>query len=632
MKKFFQQLLVIATALGLQANLREKTLTPENQAAIKSEYDKKYGEGAFEKDFADFQASVARESLESVFATISEALGNAPTDAPLDLAGVVDAINSLRSTITEMGNRSQAPAPAATVVTNVVISGIHTKDFAFGINNPFFAATKRHNVIAINGAVPTSAPSVKDATVLGEDLVSFAQGLSERYASLVKSGRINSLIKNGVDFSPLAGVDMNERTFQVRQDMLISRIVALPSLKDLFPKVSNVQSGQIFTSFLASSVSQAYQQGRVFKGAGRFEPEKAVVDKVMSKMLFGDMSELETNYLNYLNSEGSDPVKWSMIEWILLQLATQINNERNERAVMGYRVAPTEGVAGHEIYASTGVVYRLLQYFYKEHKVKAFTDADLASYTASNIGDVVKAFAAEIFKKVKNPHDYTVYLNASHKPMYSAWLANKYGKNTGFVPAPDTVPEYELAIKWVPNMPADFPFIFATVKDNIFLLENVPGEEFRYTMLRELEALIAAAYWKEGAGAAYAGKPFDTFAALMASSAKDQIIFMNWPAVVLAADSASLDAEDGRIFVTSNNSAGTGDAGADVPVVISDIANAVEGVIYHIQCGGATNATTIAKSGKFSKIASDWEPNAVGKWIDVYYNATEGKFYEAARG
>lgn len=631
MKKFFTQLLAVAAALGLTAKLTEKKLSAENQAELKAAYDKEHGDGSFEADYAEFKANVTKETMEEVFRTISDALGH-ESGSPIDLAGVVEAINSLRSTITEMGNRPQAPAPAASVATNVVISGIHTKEFAFGINNPYFAAAKRHNAIAINGAVPATAPSSKDTTVLGEDLVSYAQALSERYASLVKSGRINSLIKNGVDFSPLAGVDMNERTFQVRQDMLIARIVALPSLKSLFPTISNVQSGQIFTSFLASSVSQAYQQGRVFKGAGRFEPEKAVVDKVMSKMLFGDMSELETNYLNYLNREGSDPVKWSMIEWILLQLAVQINSERNERAVMGYRVAPTEGVAGHELYASTGVIYRLLQYYYKEYKVLAFTDKDLASYSASTIGDVVKAFAAEIFKKVKNPRDYTVYLNEAHKPMFTAWLAKEYGKNTGFVPAADTVPEYELPIKWVPNMPADFPFMFATIKDNIHLLENVPGEEFRYTMLRELEALIAASYWKEGAGAAYAGKKFDTFAGLVANDAKDQIVFFNFPAVVLEADSASLDAEDGRIFVTSNNSAGTGDAGADVPVVISDISNAVEGVIYHIQCGGATNATTIAKSGKFSKISRDWEPDAVGEWIDVYYNTTEGKFYEAARG
>ena len=168
---------------------------------------------------------------------------------------------------------------------------------------------------------------------------------------------------------------MNERFYEIRQDMLIARIVALPSLANLFPTVSRVQSGQIFTNLLATAVSQAYQAGRVFKGGVKFEPEKAYTDKVMAKIQFTDMTELETSYLNYLNTNGSDPVKWSLIEWIILQLATQLNTERNERAVMGYRLEPTASVPGHENFASTGIVYRILMYWLKEHKVLPFKDA-----------------------------------------------------------------------------------------------------------------------------------------------------------------------------------------------------------------------------------------------------------------
>ena len=111
-----------------------------------------------------------------------------------------------------------------------------------------------------------------------------------------------------------------------------------------------------------------------------------------------------------------------------------------------------------------------------------------------------------------------------------------------------------------------------------------------------------------------------------------QIIFMNLPAVVLDADEDEPDAEDGRIFITSANTTGSGAGGADVPVAISDIANAEEGVIYHIECGSITNATTIAKSGKFAGISKAWQPIAVGQWIDLYYDATNDAFLEAARG
>ena len=125
----------------------------------------------------------------------------------------------------------------------------------------------------------------------------------------------------------------------------------------------------------------------------------------------------------------------------------------------------------------------------------------------------------------------------------------------------------------------------------------------------------------------------DGLSALNSAGAKGdrQIIFMNWPAKALAASATKCDAADGIIFTTASNPTGTGDQGADVKVYITDIDNAVEGVVYHIVCGGATNPTEIAKSDKFSTIASAWQPTAVGDYIDVYYDATASKFYEVGR-
>ena len=629
MKKFLTQLFAIAAAFGLEANLKGKALTEDEQATLKKEYDAKYGAGSFEKDMADYEASIAKEKESFIYAQIAEALGK----EDLKTAGaeaIVDAIKELKAEIKAIGSMAEKDNEPQKV--SVADLGVHTKDYAFGVKNDIFAAGKRHNAIAINGAIPQEDASEDDKATLKKDFAAYAGSLAKRYAALAKSGKINTLA-SGVDLSGLSKVNMNERYYEVRQDMLISRIIALPSLAGIFPTVSRVQSGQIFTSLLAKAVSQAYQPGRIFKGGVTFEPEKAYTDKVMAKIQFEDMSDLETSYLNYLNTNGSDPMKLSMIEWIILQLATQINSERNERSVMGYRVEPTEGVAGHENFAATDVIHRILGYFYKEHKVLPFKSATLASYDATDFGSVLQAFAAELQKAYKRPKDLIVYLNEAHKPMFNAWLNATYGKNTGFVPDPDTIPNYGYRIKWVPNEPLNFYFMFATLENNLFLLENIPGEQFDMKFQRDLEEVLVFSYAKEGAAAAFAGVAEDNLAALTAAGAKNrQIIFMNWPAVVLDADAATADAEDGQIFITKANSTGTGAEGANVPVVLTDIENAEEGVIYHIECGSTTNATTIAKSDKFSKISAAWEPNAVGKWIDVYYNATEEKFYEAARG
>lgn len=628
MKKFLNQLFAIAAAFGLEANLKGKALTEDEQAKLKKEYDAKYGAGSFEKDMADYEASIAKEKESFIYAQIAEALGKENLKEQ-SAEAIVNAIKELKAEIKALGSKAEADNQPHVAVVEL---GVHTKDYAFGVKNDIFAAGKRHNAIAINGAIPQEEASEDEKATLRKDFGAYASSLAKRFQALTKSGKINTLA-SGVDFSKLSNIDLNERYYEVRQDMLISRIVALPSLAGIFPTVSRVQSGQIFTNLIAKAVSQAYQAGRVFKGGVTFEPEKAFTDKVMAKVQFEDMSDLETSYLNYLNTNGSDPMKLSMIEWIILELATQLNNERNERSVMGYRVEPTVGVAGHENFAATGIVYRLLGFYYKEHKVLPFTDATLASYDATDMGEVLQAFAAELQKAYKRPKDLIVYLNEAHKPMFNAWLNATYGKNTGFVPAPDTIPNYGYRIKWVPNMPLNFYFIFATVENNLFLLENIPGEQFDMKFQRDLEEVIVFSYSKEGAAAAFAGVAEDDLAALKAAGVKGrQIIFMNLPAVVLDADEDEPDAEDGRIFITGANTTGSGAGGADVPVAISDIANAEEGVIYHIECGSTTNATTIAKSGKFAGISKAWQPTAVGQWIDLYYDATNDAFLEAARG
>ena len=628
MKKFLTQLFAIAAAFGLEANLKGKALTEDEQAKLKKEYDAKYGDGSFEKDMADYEASIAKEKESFIYAQIAEALGKESLKEQ-SAEAIVNAIKELKAEIKALGSKAEADNQPHVAVVEL---GVHTKDYAFGVKNDIFAAGKRHNAIAINGAIPQEEASEDEKATLRKDFGAYASSLAKRFQALTKSGKINTLA-SGVDFSKLSNIDLNERYYEVRQDMLISRIVALPSLAGIFPTVSRVQSGQIFTNLIAKAVSQAYQAGRVFKGGVTFEPEKAFTDKVMAKVQFEDMSDLETSYLNYLNTNGSDPMKLSMIEWIILELATQLNNERNERSVMGYRVEPTVGVAGHENFAATGIVYRLLGFYYKEHKVLPFTDATLASYDATDMGEVLQAFAAELQKAYKRPKDLIVYLNEAHKPMFNAWLNATYGKNTGFVPAPDTIPNYGYRIKWVPNMPLNFYFIFATVENNLFLLENIPGEQFDMKFQRDLEEVIVFSYSKEGAAAAFAGVAEDDLAALKAAGVKGrQIIFMNLPAVVLDADEDEPDAEAGRIFITGANTTGSGAGGADVPVAISDIANAEEGVIYHIECGSTTNATTIAKSGKFAGISKAWQPTAVGQWIDLYYDATNDAFLEAARG
>jgi len=638
MRKFLTNLLAVVASAGLKDKFDRKELTKEDQAALIEAYNKAHGAGAFANDFANYQTEQSAQS-EAFTKTLAELAGITGVEAgtegtPDGLAQILASVKELKgevatanATIEKLSKQGAEVKPVATVAATPSATGMHTKEYAFGIQNPFFAASRRYNSILINGRIDGN-PTDNDRKVLETDAISYAEKLSERYGELRASGRLNLLKQAKVDISQLSSdTEIGTRQFTIRQDMVIARIVSYPSLAGLFNTVSNVQSGQVITNVLFDEVSQAYQSGEVYKGNVDFQPEKAIVDKVMSKVRFEDMSALETAYLNYLNREGSDPVKWTLLEWLILNLAEKINSERIERSIRGCYVKPVKGESGPAILGSTGVIYRILS-LYDSNKALPFDDEELADYDASNIGDVFQFFAKKI--SIRRPNDFkrfVIYANAAHQPMYMEWYSNKYGKNTDYTGTKDVVPNYNMAIRWVPAM-GDLKLIFATIPGNIELLQNVPGEEYKTMFERHLEEVIAYSYWMEGSSVGFAGRHFKSKADLKANKAREQYLFFNLPSITAAADATTVDTEGaeledlGFLIRTSANSKAT---------VLTDIVNAKVGVVYRIECGDLTNATKIEKSGKFSEVEA-WTPVAVGDYIYVHYDATKGKFFEVSRG
>lgn len=638
MRKFLTNLLGVVVSAGLKDKFDRKELTKEDQAALIEAYNKAHGAGAFTDDFEAYRTEQGAQS-EAFAKALAELAGITGVEAgtegtPDGLAQILASVKELKgevatanATIEKLSKQGAEVKPVATVATTPSVTGMHTKEYAFGIQNPFFAASRRYNSILINGRIDGN-PSADDRMAFKADAISYSEKLFERYRELRASGRLNLLKQAKVDISQLSSdTEIGTRQFTIRQDMVIARIVSYPSLAGLFNTVSNVQSGQVITNVLFDEVSQAYQSGEVYKGNVDFQPEKAIVDKAMAKVRFEDMSTLETAYLNYLNHEGSDPVKWTLLEWLVLSLAEKINSERIERSIRGCYVKPVKGESGPAILGSTGVIYRILS-LYDSNKALPFDDEELADYDASNIGDVFQFFAKKI--SIRRPNDFkrfVIYANAAHQPMYMEWYSNKYGKNTDYTGTKDVVPNYNMAIRWVPAM-GDLKLIFATIPGNIELLQNVPGEEYKTMFERHLEEVIAYSYWMEGSSVGFAGRHFKSKADLKANKAREQYLFFNLPSITAAADATTVDTEGaeledlGFLIRTSANTKAT---------VLTDIVNAKVGVVYRIECGDLTNATKIEKSGKFSEVEA-WTPAAVGDYIYVHYDAAKGKFFEVSRG
>jgi hypothetical protein len=639
---FKEKLAKILQKLGLQERASRKELTPEDAEMIAKSWKEEYGSD-FAADSAawkktEAEAAAYREILAVINGMTEEEIpgadhgteddgdngaGNAGEEEEVaPVAGarrVISAINSLNRQVRDLAAKAQPDRPEATVTHEVKVFGrAHTASHIFGIEHPMFAMDRRWNRITRYGR-QLEDPSAEDRNAFMEEFQKYSRSLSKRYAELYQMGVITPGKLGEVDYSSLKDAGLGEQFLVRRQDALIARILMIPTLDDIFPRRSNIQDGEVLTNVFFGEFSQAYQAGELSKGSVDFKPELAKVHDAMFKYLFESLKWIETQYIGYLNTSGSDPVKWNMIEWLVLNIATKLQQERNYRVVNGYRIEPVKGEIAHANFAAFGVIHRLYSYV-EGRKVLPFTEDDVNDYTSANIGDVFEEMTSKVAAVLDNIQDFALYANKNHEPWFKAWYNTKYGGNADYTGVQNKVPNYDVRIIWVPNM-GQSKLMWITLPGNILQLENVPGEMTSIRFEQRLESVWAYSVWKEGVGAAFAGKQMADDEAFETSDRKDQLIFMNRPADKLAADATTADAAKGPVFRTS--------AANTKATALTDITGAKTGVVYIIESGGGSHATTVAKSGKFDGLTAAWTPTAAGDYLKVYWNGE--KFVEASR-
>ena len=619
---FKEKLAKILQKLGLQERASRKELTPEDAEMIAKSWKEEYGSD-FAADSAAWKETEAKAAAyDSLMAVVAElfATQEPGKESPSEEMGkVIESIKGLKEDVRTLAAKAQPDVPETTVSHEVKVFGrAHTATHVFGIEHPMFSMDRRWNRITRYGR-QLEDPSAEDKNAFMEEFQKYSRSLSKRYAELYQMGVITPGKLGEVDYSSLKDAGLGEQFLVRRQDALIARILMIPTLDDIFPRRSNIQDGEVLTNVFFGEFSQAYQAGEVSKGSVDFKPELAKVHDAMFKYLFESLKWIETQYIGYLNTSGSDPVKWNMIEWLVLNIATKLQQERNYRVVNGFRIDPVKGEIAHANFAAFGVIYRLYSYV-EGRKVLPFTEDEVNDYTSANIGDVFEEMTAKVASVLDNLQDFALYANKNHEPWFKAWYNAKYGGNADYTGVQNKVPNYDARIIWVPNM-GQSKLMWITLPGNILQLENVPGEMTSIRFEQRLESVWAYSVWKEGVGAAFAGKQMADDEAFKASDRRDQLIFMNMPMDKLAADATTADAAKGPVFRTSaDNTKAT---------ALTDITGAKTGVVYIIECGGAANATTIAKSGKFDGLTAAWEPKAAGDYLKVYWNGE--KFVEVER-
>lgn len=649
---FKQKFMQILQALGFVDKAKKNELTEDDWNQIDASFKEKFGVTISDAMAESTQAEELRQEREAALAVINEtgtvddnddSTGDGEekpknkTSLQEGVTGLATALKNekkktadLENKVNTMATKAVPDKPIDTVKPKLSVMGAGTTaTHLFGIEHDMFSMNNRWNKITANpNEAKISEPNDEDGNRYQAAVKTAGASLAARYRFLKENNlldpeKLNSGFTN--DFSQLENAGLGDQYVILRQDALIARILQIPTAYDLFPRRYGIQDRELMTTAYFSELSQAWQQGEVYKGTMELQPEMGYVDDSMFKTKFGPLKEIERMYIGYLNTDGSDPIKWGMIEWQLLNMYKVLVNEQNKRVIRGCYVKPETGIAGSYLNAGTGLIYTLIRYIH-ENKLLPHSDPAYNGYTETTMLDAVTAFIDDV--KENPDEDFTLenkflYLNKKHVDWWKRCIRTKFGKDTDFS-GPDSylhvVPDSNVRIKWVPNM-GSLKWMFIQEHGNLQALEFIPGEMLGVKFDQQMEMVRVWSTWKEGFSAFIVGKQFNTIAELEANNRSQQEVFMNHPATVLAPDATTADANANFWFLTGVNTADTS---------ITDISNAKKGVVYLIEIGDETHPSKIAKSGKFADITEAWTPVKKGDYIMVVLKST-GNYLELER-
>ncbi len=647
-KRTKKRSLDIFSVLGFTSKERREKMTNEDWKNFNNSYQEKYGI-SFQEDLeipdeeepvttqgAVQEPAISPELQSQVLAALNEVAEisgtQAPAAAPADsnnaLAQMLGAINTVLNQNRDLVGQAEPTAPATVIPASGIALNTqtfarvmghtpHTQNYLFGIENQFFKRNTWWGELVATGKGQEYYTS-EDAETFAKEFKNYSETFAQRCRELVGSNQIGILDYNKmihgesmVDYSRM-NEKLGEYTVR-RMDMIIAYLRTLKSVSDIFPVVPYIQNKATAPTAFFEELSQSFQSGYIFKGAVDFDGEIYHVDNVMFKFQFESPKDLEKAYIGYMNREGSNPMKWTLFEWCIVHFSTLLFNEQQRRRVLGCRVPRQGDFPQPALFAADGAL-RAIQRVEEEFKVWPFTQ--FKQYTESTVLDYVRSFWAAVSMTIPSMNGMRLYMNEKHHLWYIDAYNAKYGQNADYKGPNSKIRYYSPDdIIWVPNMSLNDYKMWITYERNVEVYEDIPGEMYsKFYFEQRMEQLALASWWKEGAGVLAPGVQFNSLENLQNSGRKMQWLFTNYPVVDIAADATTIDVSQGYEFLTGENTAAT---------ALTDITNAATDRVYKIICGSTTNATTIAKSGKFAKITAAWTPTAEGDYIKLYAELEE---------
>lgn len=426
-----------------------------------------------------------------------------------------------------------------------------------------------------------------------------------------------------VDFAALEA-DLGAFYRQNRSQALNSFVASLPNQESIFPLESGIQDREVITNMFMGEFSQADSSDdsefdNVVKGKYEIQPEEIRMYGIMFAHNFKGMKKLEKQWIGYLNKEGSSSIKISFIEYILQETAKVLQNEREQRRMNGVRKNPVANVPGKALEGATGL-YRYIGDKVNDLVIKPFVLGDI---TAANIGDKVKAGTKLIPQVLKDSGKVALYMPQAMVDEYHVWLEAHYALNQDYKAGGMYVKEYP-QVKIIPVLNCgNHRRLIWTLEGNIKTFENVPGEMTNFRIMIKEFGVSVTSQWSEGMGAILTGKKW---ARKQDMDYDHQFIFCSDKD--LAADEFLAFESDvttpSALFHSSLVSVAN-----TATKTITDILDVEVGAQVILKNGSDNYGITLAKTAKFSEIASAWNP-AIGDTITLM-KRQDGKFIELSR-
>lgn len=415
------------------------------------------------------------------------------------------------------------------------------------------------------------------------------------------------------------------------QERIQSFLMLLPSLEKIFPCEYGYQDRAVLVNLWLGEFSQADNTQSNFddvvKGDYDFDPEELRMFDIMFAHKFTNLKELEKTWIGYLNQEGSQVIKWSFIEFILVKTAEKLHNERELRRINGRRKNPDLGKPGRAMEAADGM-YEFLRkkvdgWNHEGRVVYQIKPFILGNITPGNIGDVLYKGTSMIPAVVRGTGKLECHITDIQKTWYDKWQELNFGQNTDYKGAQPWIKEYpDVKIVVIPNAENHNRIIW-TLKGNMNNYAHVKGEMTKFSIEQQDWTLKVWSNWKESFWAKMVGFRYTKKEDMDGSR---QMIWCNEydysPDFFLPAEkdnaTPSVLIHTSIMTVANTNE-----------LTITGINDAEVGKKIRLQCGSVDKGVKIVKAGVFSLLTADWVP-AKGDIINLMMRE-DGQFIELSR-